>query len=334
MYNEENGIRRTLQSIYNQTFQDFEIIVVDDGSTDKSAEIVITEFPKVRLIRQENHGIAVALNRGLQECMGQYIARIDCNDEAYPDRFKCQVEVLQQNSDYAVVGGHVMLFEKDGTDIGICKFPTSSAKAVRDLLRGNHPISHEAALIRKSILDQVEGYDPYFTGREDYELWCRISLIAKITNINRVVTRTLSTTEGITFGGMHLAPLIELALLERRERNTNGLGWKNQILREKYIKDFGICKNQNIKEKQLKRNAAILYCRRARCIFVSGDRKNARREFLRAIKKDKFYILGWIGLIIIHFIPIRLLSIIYEPYCKLKFVLYNRKFERIVHKNI
>lgn len=314
MYNEENGIRKTLNSILAQTYSNYEIIVVDDGSTDRSAEIVRAEYPQVKLIQQENQGIAVALNTGLEHCQGEFIARIDCNDESYPTRLEKQVRFLQENPDVGLVGGHIMLFEKDGTEIGIIKYPTTPKKALRNLLRHTPSISHTVALIRKSVLEETGNYDPFFNGREDIELWCRISLLYKITNLDELVVRSLSTTGGISFRGINLSLLYDLALIEREERKGKGIKWKNQQLRDGHLQQISSLKNQQFSEKDIERHRAIHYSRRAGFILRSGDRQNAVREYKRAMQQDPSYLKGRLGLIIAYLAPIFIIRWIFGLY--------------------
>lgn len=303
MYNAETGIKKTLESIQQQTLKDFEIIVVNDGSTDRSAEIVTSVCPEACIISQDNSGIAKALNVGLKYCRGQYIARIDCNDTAYSQRFAWQAQILLENLEVGAVGGHIMLYEKDGMDLGVCQFPTNPEAAEQEVLLGNAPISHTGAMIRKQILTEVGGYDPFFNGREDIELWCRISLVSKLTNVDRVVMRVLSTPEGLSYSGVYLYPLINLALIERVERLEKGLEWKNEDLRFECQRRIRDLKSKEFTQSGRRRQKSLFYVKRAGFLLRSGQRSTARREYKNAVLSDPIYLKGWLGIFSSLLIP-------------------------------
>ena len=296
MYNAGIGIEKTLTSIAAQTFQDFEVIIINDGSTDASVAIARETYPDVHIIHQSNSGISTALNNGLKACRGDFIARIDCNDIAYPKRFELQVQALSNNSSLGVVSGHIMLYDKNGKDLGVCKFPTTTEDTLKELLLGNSSISHTGAMIRKSVLELVGGYDPFYNGREDFELWCRVSLVSSITNVDSLIMRVLSIEDGLSYSGVYLYPLMELALIERLERLNKGIEWKNVLLREQYVKRIGELKKIEITDKGVKRQNAIFYAKRAGFFLRSGNRSSALREYIKSTNSDQAYIKSWIGI--------------------------------------
>ena len=148
--------------------------MVNDGSTDNSIDIAKQVFPNAVVIDQSNQGITKALNAGIPFCNGEYISRIDCGDIALPTMLEAQVSIFQKYSEVGVVGGHIILIEKNGQEFGICEYPIDSKYILNELLNGKSPIIHSGAMIRKSVLNEVNGYDSFFDGREDFELWCRI----------------------------------------------------------------------------------------------------------------------------------------------------------------
>lgn len=318
VYNGALGINRTLESLANQTYQDFEVIVVDDGSTDDTVPVVEKVYPRATIVKQKNAGIAAALNHGIEYCNGEYIARIDCYDISYPNRFNSQVKFLDENHEYGIVGGHILLYEIDGTELGICKYPINSRAIVTALHLKNPSILHEAAMIRKSTLLEVGGYDVFYNGREDYELWCRISMISKLHNLDQVVTKSLSTTSGLSFNGMKLQPLMDLALIERFERKTKGISWKNNKLRDAFANNPNIAKvNKRILENA---NKAKFYNRRASLLLRSGDKKSAYNEFVRAANIDRKNIKSMSGMIAAKIIPVFIIKSLYFTYRMIGFI--------------
>ena len=180
IYNAEDFLERTLQSLINQTFQDFEVIIVDDGSTDTSTEIVerLAEGePRIRLIRQKNRGIAHALNRGISESRGELIALLDHDDLWRPKKLALQVERIDRDHSVGFVGCYSALIDDDGNCLG-WRFGTHVEGAVYremrycDLIAGG-----SVPLVRRTLFEQAGNFDPApeIQGRTDWEQWIRLS---------------------------------------------------------------------------------------------------------------------------------------------------------------
>lgn|GEM_PF-6167108 len=304
MYNAGHGVRLTLESLHGQTRENFEVVIVDDGSQDDSVEIARHTYPEARIFHQpENLGITAALNAGLAHCRGVLIARIDCFDQAYPSRFDLQVRALKKHPDWAAVGGHVMLYEQDGRDLGISRYPLDPLEVVRELRRGHSSLPHSGAMIRKEALLAVGGYDPFFKATEDYDLWCRLSLVAPLANVDALVTRNLSAAEGLSFPGAIYAPYMELARLERRERADKGLEWKNAALRQRCLEQVWAIQSQPDTPRRRRAQRAAFHARRAGQLLRSGERKAALSEYLECISYNASHLRGWLGLLSAALLP-------------------------------
>src|SRR3990172_94357 len=165
MFNGGSGIASTLGSILNQSYTNYEVIIVNDGSTDNGPDIARDVMPKARIISKENGGIANALNIGLLSCQGIFLARLDCFDQTLPGRLESQVAFLETHPQIGLVGGQVLLFDEAG-DIGVSRYPTDSITIERQLLRGHSDIVHPACLIRMDLLKSIGAYDPFYEGVE------------------------------------------------------------------------------------------------------------------------------------------------------------------------
>ena len=169
-------LTKSINSILNQTFKDFEFIICDDGSKDETLDIVkeICNNDKrvIFLKNEKNMGLAYVLNKCLKYCQGEYIARMDADDESSLDRFEKQVQFLDSHQDYGVVTSNADVF--DG-DIIWKEFIYSEEISKKDFLF-NNPIVHGAVMVRKSAYDKVNGYrDLPMTYRvEDYDLFMRM----------------------------------------------------------------------------------------------------------------------------------------------------------------
>lgn len=169
-------LEKSINSILKQTYSDFEFIICDDGSTnnclDWAKEICNGDVRCIFISNDENKGLAYTLNHCLSISKGEYIARMDDDDEALPDRFTKQVEFLDNNKEYDVVQCNANIFNDDGI-YGQLKYKEIIEK--EDFLF-NNPIIHPAVMIRKSAYDLVDNYrDDEMTVRvEDYDLFLRM----------------------------------------------------------------------------------------------------------------------------------------------------------------
>ena len=184
VYNCSSDVGRAIRSILDQTYRNFEFIIVDDASTDNSMEIVARfDDPRIRVLsNRENLGLASSLNRGIRAARGEFVARMDCDDVSLPARLKHQVRYMDRNPEVTVCGSFVRAF---GHGSGVWHVPTEHEE-IRAQLLFNNSISHPSVMMRKSHLDTLPYV--YEEGRrrvEDYELWVRISPAFRLVNIDR-----------------------------------------------------------------------------------------------------------------------------------------------------
>jgi glycosyltransferase involved in cell wall biosynthesis len=190
VYNARDVLRQTVDTVFAQTWQDWELMIVDDGSTDGSRESIRDCIGRVRYVRQENGGVAKARNRGIAESKGRYIALLDHDDLWHPTKLEKQVAVLEQRSDIGMVITDVAHIDRDGRPmriIGASYRP--SERFARLFVRGYVP-TPSAAMIRRSVLERVGGFDEAFlsAGLDDHELWTRIAEHDDIANIAEPLT--------------------------------------------------------------------------------------------------------------------------------------------------
>lgn len=187
LFNGERFLREALESILGQTFTDFEFLIIDDGSTDASVEIVASyDDPRIRLIsNHENLGVTATLNRGIDLARGEYIARMDCDDISLPARLAEQVTYLEQHPDCALSSVMVTMTDEQGNDCGVWfdDRKTVSSEAIRRFLPRANCIAHPGIMIRKSLLVRYR-YNERQRVAQDYDLWLRIAadglVIAKL----------------------------------------------------------------------------------------------------------------------------------------------------------
>ncbi|MFH7018003.1 glycosyltransferase family 2 protein [Flavobacterium sp. FlaQc-47] len=185
VYNCELYIKEAVDSILNQTFPDFEFIIIDDASSDATVSIIKAyDDPRIKLIQKpKNSGYTNSLNHGLTIAKGEYIARMDGDDISLPERFAKQVDFLDANNDIALCG---TLYQIIGTE-KICNHPVIHDEIKVKLILGCY-IAHPTVMFVKSKFDQYKlEYDSNMEPAEDYELWSRLVFLEKIANINEVL---------------------------------------------------------------------------------------------------------------------------------------------------
>ena len=192
VHNGERYLRAAIDSILNQTFTDFEFVIVDDASKD-SAPKILQEYAKrdsrVHLITNErNLGLTASLNRGLRECRGEFVARMDADDVCVPQRFGHQIDFMESHLDSVAVGGQIIAIDPYGVPMFDSDFPLSHDLIVDRLLKADGGVLvHPCVLMRKSAMSRIGGYDERFRTAQDLDLYLRLASIGKLANLDEVL---------------------------------------------------------------------------------------------------------------------------------------------------
>jgi glycosyltransferase involved in cell wall biosynthesis len=190
-YNSSKYLPQAIESILAQTFGDLEYIVVDDGSSDGTSNI-IREYARldsrVTPITTDRRGIAGAANRGCDAARATYIARLDSDDIATPNRIELQVKYMEAHANIAVLGGAIQPIATNGRALGTRHFVTDSRDVKEGLDYGNC-ICHSTTLIRTAVLKGLGGYRFAFEPAEDYDLWLRVGDGAQLANLSDVIAK-------------------------------------------------------------------------------------------------------------------------------------------------
>lgn len=189
VYNGEKYLRESIDSILDQTLDDFEFIIIDDGSTDSTESIIKSyQDSRIRYIKNEiNLGVARTLNRGLDAAKGEYIARMDADDIAVPDRFEKQVAFMDKHKNIAICSGIMEYFGE--IEMPEC-YTVFGVENMRINMLFDSCLYHPAVMMRRSIIETEHyRYDNAFDKVEDYELWTRLMLKHDIDNIPSLLLR-------------------------------------------------------------------------------------------------------------------------------------------------
>lgn len=189
VYNGEKYLKEAIESILSQTYKNFEFLIIDDGSTDAS-EKIIRKFSddRIRVLKNTRRlKLSGALNRGLDNANGEFVARMDADDIALPDRLDIQMKYLHQRPELGICGSWIQKFGNQDSDI--CEFP-KTYEQVRSYALFDCPFAHPTVMIRKSFFDSHGlRYNGAYYPTEDYELWNRALDYFAGENIEKVLLK-------------------------------------------------------------------------------------------------------------------------------------------------
>jgi hypothetical protein len=192
VHNAERYLAEAIESILNQSFHDFELLITDDGSTDRSGQILqayAAQDKRIRLLSRENRGLIFTLNEMLAQAEGEFLARMDADDIATPDRLALQIAFLQQHPEVVCVGGAFDLIDAQGRTVQWIPMPEQNDEIQQMLLMGRTIINHPCALIRRQALQQIGGYDPAMKTVEDLDMLLKLGEIGQLANLPEVVLK-------------------------------------------------------------------------------------------------------------------------------------------------
>jgi len=230
-YNAESFLGVTLNSVARQTFQDFEVIVVDDGSRDQTARVVEEFLAKEKIpgrcIRQENRKIAGARNTGIRSARGEFIALLDHDDLWMPEKLERVMEAFQRWPGTDLICHNEQIL-KDGRVVRVSQNHRGGNTTYEDLLFRGNTLSPSAVVFRKKLFERTGGFDesPELNTVEDYDFWLRVSETGKISYLDAtlgayVLVETAASNR-ILYHHRNLETMLKRHL--RKYRDT-GLGW-------------------------------------------------------------------------------------------------------------
>lgn len=198
-YNAEKYIGEAIVSVLNQTFRDFELLIINDGSTDTTLQVVNSfTDQRIRLINQTNQGIAAALNIGLLNAKADLIARFDADDICTPERLMVQYRFLSDHPEYIIVGSDAAYIDKDGNHVFTGVLPAHSNEEIQNLNANTCPLIHSAVLFRKALIMQAGGYNVHAHGFEDILLWSKVLKYGKAYNLSQNLLQVRLNPESIS----------------------------------------------------------------------------------------------------------------------------------------
>lgn len=191
-YNSKKFISRAIESILNQTFVRFELIIINDCSTDDSLKIIQSYAKKDKRIRiisnRKRLNIAGALNKGIRSAKTDLIARMDADDISNPDRLLLQYKLISSSNRIAAVGANIIIMDCNEHETAIRRYPVSSKEMKRCLFRYS-PFAHPVVMFKKHIFEEIGGYNRKYSPTEDLDLWFRMGVKYEFGSIPEALLR-------------------------------------------------------------------------------------------------------------------------------------------------
>lgn len=202
-YNAEDYLKRCLEALIGQSYSNFEIIALNDGSID-SSQSIIQEFAdqdaRIKMYSQKNTGLTIALNQAIQKATGKYLARQDADDISLPQRLEKQVQFLEQYPEYFLVGSHFLDYDTKNDTLQETSLKTIPLEnvAIKKALPLYNCFCHSSVMFRNDLSRIHSFYDETFTYAQDYELWVRISKHHKMANLKETLVHRAILEDAIS----------------------------------------------------------------------------------------------------------------------------------------
>lgn len=292
VHNGERWLRECIDSVLSQSEGDFEFIIINDGSTDKTG-VILNSYADKRIVTvtQENAGLTKSLNTGLSLAKGEFIARIDADDICMPERFYKQRKFLLENPDIVLVGSNARLIDENGGCIGHAAYPRSHEMLVERLTVSFRSVfPHSSIFFKKNIMMQEGGYIENFIRSQDYDLYLRLSEKYRISSINEFLVKIRLNFSGPTYSDDNQLIMGLAALISHYRREADlpdysrmdDSNWHKLLYSVRtWVSETGWDKKHRSKRD----------FRRCRTLFSQRRYSKAFQAFVNSIKKNPMFLL-------------------------------------------
>lgn len=300
VYNGEKFLRESIDSILNQTFSNFEFVIVNDGSTDNTVDIINSyRDARIKLINQKNGGVSNALNTGLKHATGKYIARMDADDISHPERIEKQYKFIQNNPEYVIVGSDANYITEEKEFIFKYTSPAYNHQEIVQLIPTYCTFIHTSVLVKRDTILEVGGYSEDAVAFEDHFLWTKMIDKGLTCNLKEVLVDVRLNSGSVT--------------IDFNDYDKKYLETKEKVLKTGEIteEDAFILKNSyDMVDEELK---AISYYRLlAKKYLWSNYNLKKARENIKLANQIAPYQKKTIFLFLISLLPKNIISFIYS----------------------
>lgn len=293
--NGERYLHEAIESILNQTFKDFEFLIINDGSSDSTREIILSyNDPRISLIdNKKNIGLTRSLNKGLRLAKGEYIARQDADDISLPKRLEEMVNFLDKNREVGLLGNSFIETDDGGKELRTCLLATENGEIKKKLLLENH---FGFEMFRKMVVEKVDFYREEFKYAQDYDLALRIAEVSKVANIKEPLYKQRRNPRSISIAKrIEQNKYAELARKLAKGRRIKGKDRLDYLAKHEIKK---ILPKLTLKEKiEQKHFMSDQYYRDAIRLLENGNKRASLKSILRAIICSPTHYYAWVFLI-------------------------------------
>jgi glycosyltransferase involved in cell wall biosynthesis len=210
-YNSSRWLHKAIESVLAQSFDDFELILINDGSIDETWNIIQKYSSldrRVIAISKENSGLSKSLNRGIDFAKGTWIARLDADDICEPSRFYDQIAYLEKQTNVLLLGTNCIEIDECGQEVKLHRYPTGHQQLVRHIERMQGFFPHSSVVFNCEVVKGLGGYNPLFIRGQDADLWLRIASHGKIACLDRYLIKLRKHNDQISMQGVGMATRI------------------------------------------------------------------------------------------------------------------------------
>lgn len=293
-YNGARWVGQAIESVLAQTYRDFELIIIDDGSTDNSKEIIASYLhdKRVHYIYQQNKGFSAALNRGIKESNGNLIGFIGHDDMWMPNKLEVQAKYFSEHKDVDLIHSNYCSIDSKGRIIGVCHFYIPNFSSRRKLIEHlfiNNFIGFETALVKRRCFDEVGLFDERMVGFSDHDMWLRIA------------------------GKFNIA-YVDLPLVKKREHELQLSKTRiEEELKDEFLMVIKAISLYPFLKKAERKKLAPLYYRWGIVMLQKGRNEKAKQKFLKSIKCQPWKVKS-----VISYLAPSIYKAIWNHYTKLK----------------
>jgi glycosyltransferase involved in cell wall biosynthesis len=302
-FNAEKYIGKAIESILCQSFSNFEFIIINDGSTDRTKEIIQSyNDPRIILFNQDNLGIAKALNLGLAIASADLVARFDADDIALPNRLELQYKAFAEDKLLVVVGSSVNYIDEEGNEVFEWEPPAFTDKEIKTLANTVCPFIHSSVMYKKEPILDLYGYNEHAHSFEDHLLWVQVLSKGKVFNLKQPLIKVRLNANSIT--------------IDERWRPAVFRKIKKTALSRGNITEAEGKVIKRIIDQQDKRKwkqGAYFALLGKKYLWNNYQPEKARRNFRKAIAHNPFYTTGY-GLLAASFLPQNFIKAFYKSY--------------------
>jgi glycosyltransferase involved in cell wall biosynthesis len=300
-FNAQKYICEAIDSVLSQTFQNFELLIVNDGSTDQTLQLIDSYTDdRIRIINQENKGIAVALNNGLVNAKADLIARFDADDICLPQRLEVQYNFMKANPSYSLIGSGVDYIDVN-LDYIFTHYPEANTYSeILQLKYTTCPFIHSSVFYKKEAIMKYGGYNTYAYTFEDHLLWRKLLQKEEACNLSQSLIKVRLNPDSITIDEKWRTPLF------RKIKNT---ALKRHSITEKEgIQLLEIANNQH--SKQIKEGAYYALLGK-KYLWNNYDPVKARKNLIISLIISPYHFKNFL-LIIASFLPKKMVIFFYQ----------------------